>query len=167
MQIVALRAANNAEIPVPATTLEKAIKFVQRCGTRTSGFGYAGPGRGPQTTPAGILSLQLLGRPDDPRIPERLTTCCRNASAGPVAKVLLLQSLLRDPGDIPGRRQVLERWHPNVRELLLAKQNYDGSWDVPPQTAEARIDPVNKVYSTALATLILNIYMHYLPAYQR
>jgi hypothetical protein len=25
----------------------------------------------------------------------------------------------------------------------------------------------NKVYPTAMATLILNIYLHYLPAYQR
>src|SRR5436305_7007971 len=64
MQIVALRAANNAEVPVPSATLEKAIKYVQSCGTATSGFGYAGAGAGPQTSPAGILSLQLLGKPD-------------------------------------------------------------------------------------------------------
>ena len=33
-------------------------------------------------------------------------------------------------------------------------------------TAEVSIDP-NKVYSTAIATLVLDIYLHYLPAYQR
>ena len=56
-----------------------------------------------------------------------------------------------------------------VRELLLSKQNADGSWDVPPGTAEASEGVVgpNKVYWTAMASLILEIYMHYLPAYQR
>ncbi|MBI3465746.1 MAG: hypothetical protein HY000_22240, partial [Planctomycetes bacterium] len=59
-------------------------------------------------------------------------------------------------------------WHPKVRELLLSKQNPDGSWDVPPGTAEAEatVGP-NKVYWTAMSSLVLEIYMHYLPAYQR
>ncbi len=59
-------------------------------------------------------------------------------------------------------------WHPRVREMLLEKQNKDGSWDVPPGSAEAGlVTPTSKIYSTAMATLVLNIYMHYLPAYQR
>ena len=60
-------------------------------------------------------------------------------------------------------------WHPKVRELLLSKQNGDGSWDVPPGTAESNEGDVgpNKVYWTAMATLVLEIYMHFLPAYQR
>jgi len=69
MQIVALRAANNAEIPVPQATLEKAIKYVRSCGAPTGGYGYQGPSAGPQTSAAGALSLQLLGKPDDPNIP--------------------------------------------------------------------------------------------------
>jgi hypothetical protein len=58
--------------------------------------------------------------------------------------------------------------------MLLAHQNKDpkkddyGSWDVPAGTAEVGYAPVdNKAYSTSLATLVLNIYKHYLPAYQR
>jgi len=60
-------------------------------------------------------------------------------------------------------------WHPKVLELLLSKQNADGTWDVPGGTAEANEGVVgpNKVYWTAMATLILEIYMHFLPAYQR
>ena len=60
-------------------------------------------------------------------------------------------------------------WHPRVRELLLSRQNGDGSWDVPSGTAESNENVVgpNKVYWTAMATLVLEIYMHFLPAYQR
>jgi hypothetical protein len=52
---------------------------------------------------------------------------------------------------------------------LLEKQNSDGTWDVPPGTAEANPGVVgpNKIYWTAMASLILEIYMHFLPAYQR
>ena len=58
-------------------------------------------------------------------------------------------------------------WHGPVREMLLANQNPDGSWDVPDGAEAALISKDNKAYSTALATLVLNIYQHYLPAYQR
>jgi hypothetical protein len=58
-------------------------------------------------------------------------------------------------------------WHPRVRELLLKHQNKDGSWDVPAGSAEAQYTNGDKVYPTAMATLILDIYRHYLPAYQR
>jgi len=60
-------------------------------------------------------------------------------------------------------------WHPKVRELLLSKQNGEGSWDVPPGTAESNEGVVgpNTVYWTAMATLVFEIYMHFLPAYQR
>jgi len=61
MQVVALRAANNAEIPVPAETINKAVAYVKSCADPKGGFGYQGPGRKPPTTAAGTLSLQLLG----------------------------------------------------------------------------------------------------------
>src|SRR5438105_4707291 len=53
----------------------------------------------------------------------------------------------------------LNDWHPRIRELLLEKQNPDGSWDVPANTAEAEatVGP-NKVYWTAMASLVLDIY---------
>jgi len=169
MQIVALRAANNAEIPVPDQTFQKAIEYVQAAaqGPKGPGFGYAGPGAGPQTTPAGILSLQLLGKYDDPRIPSSLDYVLTLTPAWPgpanyfyYHHYYAIQAMYQAGG------KHWNEWHPRVRELLLEKQNKDGSWDVPPGTAEASI-PDGKVYSTAMATLVLNIYLHYLPAYQR
>ena len=58
-------------------------------------------------------------------------------------------------------------WHPRIRELLLSKQNADGSWDVPGGAENANVVGPNKVYWTSMASLVLEIYMHFLPAYQR
>ena len=44
----------------------------------------------------------------------------------------------------------------------------DGSWDVPGGTAEnAGVVGPNNIYWTGMASLILEVYMHFLPAYQR
>jgi hypothetical protein len=170
MQIVALRAANNAEIPVPAATFDRAVKYVQSCGNPTGGYGYAGPGASPHTSAGGALSMQLLGHASDPNVPRTIA-------------FLQTIPIVWGPGSLQywyyfhyyaiqahyqnGGKEWNE-WHPKVRDILLSHQNKDGSWDVPPGTAEAAYATAdNKVYSTALATLILNIYKHYLPAYQR
>jgi hypothetical protein len=180
MQIVALRAANNAEIPVPAATIDKAIKYVKSCANPGGGgFGYAGPGSGPQTSAAGTLCLQLLGKPDDPQIPKTLDYVAsipiQWGPGGPQYFYYFHYYAIQANYQAGGKHW--NGWHPRIRELLLGGetkdgkrvggQNPDGSWDVPPGTSEAGVDPVNKVYATAMATLVLNIYMHFLPAYQR
>ncbi len=168
MQIVALRAANNADIPLPAQTIEKAIKYVRSCGAPTGGYGYTGPGAGPQTSAAGVLSLQLLGKHDDPNIPKSLTYLSSIPivwGAGGVQYFYYFHYYAVQAFYQAGGKEWNE-WHPKIRELLLQKQNADGSFDVPPGTAEAGIDP-KKIYSTAMACLVLDIYQHFLPAYQR
>jgi hypothetical protein len=171
MQIVALRAANNAEIPVPAVVIEKAIAYVRSCAHPNGGYAYqAGGGPSPPTIAAGILSLQLLGKFDDPTIPK---------AVGELAKVPIQWGTavqyfyyfhyyaIQASYQIGGKQW--NDWHPKVREMLLEKQNGDGSWNVPDGTAEASEGTVgpNKVYWTAMASLVLEIYMHFLPAYQR
>ena len=68
MQVVALRAANNAEIPVPQKTIDNAVKYIKSCAHPKGGFGYQSPAQRPPTTAAGILSLQLLGHYNDPTV---------------------------------------------------------------------------------------------------
>jgi hypothetical protein len=170
MQIVALRAANNAEIPVPAQTIDKAIAYVRSCAHPAGGFGYTGPSQGPQTTAAGVLSLQLLGKYDDSSIPKALDYLVQIPvqwdASGPsyfyYFHYYAIQALYQAGG------KHWDGWHPRIRELLLAMQNADGSWDVPPGTRETEnIIGGDKIYWTAMGSLVLDIYMHFLPAYQR
>lgn len=174
MQIVAMRAANNAEIPVPADNINRAVKYLyDHANPGGGGYGYGGPGAGPQTSAAGTLSMQLLGKHDDPQVAKTLDYLL---SFKPTSEQFQLygtsyfyyyhyyaiQAFYQAGG------KHWNEWHPPVRELLLKNQNKDGSWDVPPGSAEVEgtVGP-NKVYWTALATLVLDIYQHFLPAYQR
>ena len=43
----------------------------------------------------------------------------------------------------------------------------DGSWNVPGGGESDGVVGPNKVYWTSMATLVLDVYMHFLPAYQR
>jgi hypothetical protein len=114
--------------------------------------------------------MQLLGKGDDPNIPRTMTylqTIPVTWGPGGVQYFYYFHYYAIQANYQYGGKEWNE-WHPKVRELLLKNQNADGSWDVPPGTAEANlVTPESKVYSTALATLILNIYKHFLPAYQR
>jgi hypothetical protein len=170
MQIVALRAANNAEIPVPTQVIDKAIAYVRSCAHPAGGFGYQGPAQGAQTSAAGVLSLQLLGKYDDPHIPMTLDYLAKipiQWGGGGVQYFYYFHYYAIQAHYQAGGNH-WNAWHPRIRELLLEKQNRDGSWDVPPGTSESEgtVGP-NKVYWTAMGSLVLDIYMHFLPAYQR
>jgi hypothetical protein len=122
-------------------------------------------------TAAGILSLQLLGEYSDPLIPPALEYL-RNvpiqwAVNGSVGYFFYfhyyaIQAEYQAGGDH------WNNWHPQVREVLLDHQNPDGSWNAPGGN-EANPDTVgpNNIYPTAMACLVLEIYLHFLPAYQR
>lgn len=171
VQIVALRAANNAEIEVPEPVIEKAVGYIRASAIPTGGYGYQGQGGATaQTAAAGIVSLQLLGKYDDPTIPKALEFLNKvpvEWKTGPANyfyyfHYYAIQAQYQTGGES------WNAWHPRIRELLLSRQNQDGSWDVPEGTAEqANTVGPNKVYWTAMSSLILEIYMHFLPAYQR
>src|SRR5205823_10252357 len=53
MQIVAMRAADNAGIPIPPDNIRRAIAYLHAHAHPAGGYGYGGPGQGPQTSAAG------------------------------------------------------------------------------------------------------------------
>ena len=171
MQVVALRAANNAEVPVPQQTIDNAVKYIKSCAHPKGGFGYTGPSQGPHTTAAGILSLQLLGHYNDPTVIKALDHMSKvpvtwGKSAGVTYFYYFHYYAIQ--GNYQAGGKYWNQWHPQVREMFLEKQNEDGSWDTPAGMSEqASVVGRNKVYWTAMASLVLEVYMHYLPAYQR
>jgi len=66
MQVVALRAAQNAGVFVPEKTIRDAVSYIKsnHCG-KDKGFGYSSPGGPvPARSAAGVLSLQMCGQYD-------------------------------------------------------------------------------------------------------
>jgi hypothetical protein len=173
MQIVAMRAADNAGIPVPVGNIERAIKYLHdHANPGGGGFGYGGPGAGPQTSAAGTLSMQLLGKYDDPSVAKTLDYLATfrpgNKWEAYGVQYFYYFHYYAIQAHYQAGGKHWNEWHPAIRELLLANQKPDGSWDVPPGTAETpNVVGDNKVYWTAIASLVLDIYMHFLPAYQR
>lgn len=163
MQIVALRAAQNARLDVPQSTIERAAKYVRSVADPKGGFGYQGPNATPAQSAAGTLSMQLLGQYDDETVLKGLAYLDKNQMRAGAAwfyytQYYAMQAHFQAGGD------AWNNWHPKIRDVLLKTQNEDGTW---PGYAEEAYNGQAKTYSTSLGSLILSVYLHYLPAYQR
>ena len=165
MQVVALRAAQNARLAVPEETLEQAIRYVKRCARPDGGFSYQ-PGQGAKDaqSAAGALCLQLLGTFDDPDVARALEALQKRAYKPEMDQYFHYMNYYAMQAHFQAGEQAWSAWHPRVRDLLLESQAADGSW---PGWQEERLNGPAKCYSTAMGSITLEVYMHYLPAYQR
>jgi hypothetical protein len=168
MQMVALSAAINARLNVPQKTIDAALKYVRSCAHPVGGFGYQ-PGHNPNVamSAAGALSLQLMGQFDDPRVAASLKYL---QVAAPkydrqISNYFYYANYYGMQAHFQAGGQWWAQWHPRVRHYLLSVQNENGSW---PGFDEQRFNGHRaSCYSTAMASISLEVYMHYLPAYQR
>jgi hypothetical protein len=167
-QLMALKSAELGGIPIPADAKRKMIDFLKVRGRGRNG-GLAGYRAGERETPAmtaeALFCKQMLG-------------ITRTNPASTEAVQFLMQS--------PPRRSTLnlyywyygtlamfqyggepwERWNDAVRDLLVQEQRTDGplagSWD--PRDIWGAYG--GRIYSTAVATLCLEVYYRYLPLYR-
>ncbi|MEM7230743.1 MAG: prenyltransferase/squalene oxidase repeat-containing protein [Planctomycetota bacterium] len=165
-QLLALRAAKECGLDVPKKSIDRAVSFIRRSALPAGGFRYtsfndeATPGR----TGTGILALQICGE--------------SNSEEARRGGDWLLSHPLRwnDEWFYYGAYYSCQamyqlggtywsRWRPMAEEVLLAHQDEDGSWKLPPGTAQEA--EAGRVYSTALAILALSVEFRYLPIYQR
>jgi hypothetical protein len=170
MQIVALRAAQNARLDVPQKTIDGALKFVRSVAAPTGGFGYQSPAASPAQSAAGTLSMALLGAYDEKGVPDPTITKgleymkANRASYAPGQAWFFYASYYAMQANFQAGGSYWANWHPTTRDQLLTSQNEDGTW---PGFAEEAYNAGGKCYSTALGAMCLSVYMHYLPAYQR
>jgi hypothetical protein len=188
-QVLALRSARNVGIHVPIQNIKNAQNYVYRSAVRSNertgfrGFGHRGySDEGgsfryqlkPQTradfplTAAGITTLYAAGEYDNPIIRDALDYLDRelisfnNATSGGsegahyffyYGHYYAVQAYY-----ITGGNQ-WRRYFTEVKERLLRMQESDGSWRNNPGPGSA--------FGTAVATLILQIPLQYLPIFQR
>jgi hypothetical protein len=164
MQVVALHAAQNARLDVPRETLDRALGYVRACVVPAGGFAYqpgGGPGRA--RTAAGVLSMQLLGAFDDPAVENGLAWLHKRGYSRGTGHFFYMNYYAMQAHFQAGDKW-WDDWHPKVRDLLFEHQREDGSW---PGFGDAKYNGPSLCYSTAMAAIALEVYLHYLPAYQR
>jgi len=165
MQVVALRAAINARLNVSQTTTDRAIMYVKSCAAKGGGFSYQPNGKpNCAQSAAGALCLQLLGRFDDPAVKSALEYLQKKPYNEHLDAYFYYTSYYAMQAHFQAGEAQWSVWHPRVRKFLLETQNEDGSW---PGYGEEKLNGPARAYSTAVGAMCLEVYMHYLPAYQR
>lgn len=161
-QIMALRAARNAGLHVPKSTIDKCEEYVKLCQEPDGGFSYMLTHRGSMfpRSAAGVVSLYNAGIYEGPEIErglkylDRFLPNPRQAAREShyfYGQYYAVQAMWQAGGER------WQRWYPAIRDTLLRTQRADGSWQ----------DAVGPEYATAMSCIILQIPNNALPIFQR
>jgi hypothetical protein len=163
MQVMALRAAKNAGMHVPDTTLKKAIAYIKSCyRPNVGGFTYTPNSGAPgfARTAAGLCVLFLTGEYEAKEIPKGVEYLKNNFNSSThfyyghyYASHAMHQVGGKD----------WEEWYGRLVQYFVTSgsQQADGSWSA---TNRREVGPV---YQTSIAVICLSVPAHYLPIFQR
>jgi hypothetical protein len=169
IQLVALRAARNAGLEVPETTIQKAIQYVRSCRDKESGgFGYQSP-RGPgfATTAAAIYSLQVCGAYDDPFV-QAGSAFLFGDKVKEQKQWFTYGHFYAGPAQYMVGGKTWALWYGDVKKLLLDNALREGDqvrWEPVLDTGGSK--GLGSLFCTAVYTTILAIPYNYIPLYQR
>jgi hypothetical protein len=175
MQVMALRAAKNAGLHVPDTTLKKALAYIKSCRydydkdkrrNKTiddiGGFTYL-PGSGVPgfaRTAAGLCVLFLTGEYEAKEIPDSVKYL-KNHFNSPIHFYYGHYYAAHAMHQVGGKDW--EDWYARLVRFFVTSgsQHADGSWST---TSRREVGPV---YQTSIAVIVLSVPAHYLPIFQR
>ena len=170
LQVVGLRAAKNAGLDVPQSTIDRAVGYVKKCyHSESGGFCYQ-PGQSPgfARTAAAIYSLQVCGLYDDPMVKAGSDYLFKNFKESR-GEWFTYGHFYAAPAQYMRGGETWEKWYGPLKDLLVKKATVKGDiayWD----TNEAGLDSgrnVGPIYATSVYTMILAMPYHYIPLYQR
>lgn len=161
-QIMALRAARNAGISVPKSTVDLCVEYVRKSQNPDGGFKYQLTVGSQSLFPrsaAGLVALYNAGIYEGREIERGLTYLERSLPRGEMFR--------HEPHYFYGQYYAVQamwhaggerwrRWYPAIRDELVQRQSLDGSW--------ADMNICNE-YGTAMACIILQIPNNYLPIF--
>jgi prenyltransferase beta subunit len=161
-QVMALRAARNAGLRVPNETIDRCIEYVKKCQNTDGGFRYmlqGGESAFPRSA-AGVVALYSAGVYEGPEIERGLAYLDQHLPRRQAIGIeghffyghyYAVQAMWQADGER------WERWYPAIRNVLVERQQEDGSWP----------DPVAIEYGTAMATIVLQMPDNSVPIFQR
>jgi hypothetical protein len=161
-QIMALRAARDAGLSVPKETVNRCIDYVKKSQNADGGFRYMLP-PGESAFPrsaAGVVALYSAGIYEGPEIERGLAYLDQHLPRGAATpddghffygQYYAVQAMWHASGER------WARWYAAIRDLLVSRQQPDGSW----------VDPVCYEYGTAMATIVLQMPDNSVPVFRR
>ncbi|MBN2216442.1 MAG: terpene cyclase/mutase family protein [Pirellulales bacterium] len=163
-QIMALRAARNAGLHVPKTTIDRCIEYVKKCQNPDGGFTYMLNDRGESLFPrsaAGVAALFSAGIYRGPEIDRGLDYLMHFLPGGEPAQrqghyyygQYYASGVMWQAG---GQRW--RKWYAAARDDLLARRAPNGPYWTSPYTDD---------YATAMACIVLQVPNDALPIFQR
>ena len=162
-QVMALRAAKNAGLFVPPSTIDRSVAYIRRSQNSDGGFMYqltmGGPSKFPRSA-AAVVALNNAGIYDGPEV-ERALDYVMEFLPGSTAATMENHFLYGHYYAVQAMWQAggerWRRWYPAIEAELSKRQQSDGAW----------LDSVSPVYGTAMACLILLMPRNHLPVFQK
>jgi hypothetical protein len=162
-QLMALKSGHMANLQVNASTIAGTKKFLNSVQANDGAtYGYMSPGQRPAMTAVGLLCRIYLGWNHDNAA---LVEGVRRLGKSAPSKVNLYfnyyaTQVMRHYGGEPW-----EEWNVEMREFLVKTQSRrghaEGSWLL----GKDHTDKGGRLYCTAMATMILEVYYRHLPIY--
>ncbi len=162
-QLMACKSGHMAYLKVPRKTIlgaSKFLDFVQE--DNGSKYGYTMPAKGPATTAVGLLCRMYLGwKHDNPSLKAGVEYLDRLGPTENMYYNYYATQVMRHYGG-----QFWETWNAKMRDRLVKRQDTKGhakgSWYFP---RGAYSDRGGRLYCTAMATMVLEVYYRHLPIY--
>ncbi|MBC7853074.1 MAG: hypothetical protein IAF94_06535, partial [Pirellulaceae bacterium] len=166
-QVMSLKSAEMAGLPIPAETRTRMARFLRSCSSGDHGglASYRPGDRTSRTMTAEALACRIfLAAEDSPAAQSEAATFVMEEV--PTRESVNLYYWYYGTVAIFQRQgEDWDRWNSAMQRELLARQRHDGklvgSWD--PDNLWGNYG--GRVYSTAMATLCLEVYYRYLPLY--
>lgn len=162
-QLMALKSGHMSGLQVSSATVAGTSRFLNSVQANDGAtYGYMAPGQKAPTTAIGLLCRMYLGWEHDH--PPLVAGIKRLSKSGPSEVNLYYNyyatQTMRHFGGEPW-----EKWNKKMRDFLVKKQSRkghaDGSWYM----GKEHTDKGGRLYCTAMATMILEVYYRHLPIY--
>lgn len=164
-QLMALKSGHMAYLRVPQSTVIGASKFLDSVQAESGAkYGYTGPGAGQATTAIGLLSRMYLGWKKENAALQRGVEYldAMGPSKGNMYYNYYATQIMRHWGGEPW-----DKWNKEMRDWLVSEQNKQGhktgSWFI--DGGDHGADRGGRIYCTAMATMILEVYYRHMPIY--
>ena len=166
-QLMALKSGHMAYLNVPKNTIAGCYKFLDSVQANSGAtYGYTSPGGGHATTAVGLLCRMYLGwKKDEPALVRGVETISKwGPSKSDMYFNYYATQVMRHHGG-----PLWDKWNKTMRDHLVATQEMGkgqcdntGSWNMGAGHG-ARVG--GRLYNTALATMILEVYYRHMPIY--